>query len=324
MTAIRQLVSVRQSAAVSSRAIEKRAVFLSHAETDKPIAQVINDEIRRVFANGVDIFQSSVPGAIDPGADWLGTIHERLEAADVVIVLITPVSITRPWIWFEIGASWSRMTQQEGRILPVCVPEIDKGRLPAPLSRLQALSLGDAQETRLLFETLCEEFGFGSMEGFDYETISSKLPRYDDLPVAEPDRGAGGLGVEDAPKGVPAAAIPAELRAAVNQISAELREVEEHIQRDDNSYWSNEFLPTYQWGRHSDLIAQTDGEAYEATSAAYRQVERLQRCVNEQRVGDGMGEVWFPEDGSIERCDPRIAQITIMQARSEPLRLLES
>jgi hypothetical protein len=172
-------------------AIDKPTVFLSHAATDQPIAKLLHDEIGRIFANGVEVFASSVPGVVTPGSDWLESIRGSLEQARAVIVLITPVSINRPWIWFEVGASWSRMREGEGRILPVCVPEVDKGSLPEPLSRLHAMSLGNATETRLVFQTLIDHFGFGSLKGYRHANIKARLPRYASLPVAESDIKSG-------------------------------------------------------------------------------------------------------------------------------------
>jgi TIR domain len=173
-------------------AITKPTVFLSHAATDEPIARVIHDEISRIFANGVKVYASSVPGVVRPGEDWLGSINDNLSAARAVIVVITPVSINRPWIWFEVGASWSRMEQGEGRILPVCY-QVDKGDLPEPLGRLQAMSLGKAAETKSVFTALIDHFGFGKLAPFRYANLKAKLPRYDDLKVAETDLRSGTL-----------------------------------------------------------------------------------------------------------------------------------
>jgi len=178
---------------VSDAAITKPTVFLSHAATDQPIVQVLHDEIKRVFANGVEVFASSVPGELKPGDPWLDRVNEQLNRASAVIVLITPISLNRPWIWFEVGASWSRMEAGKGRILPVGVPEIDKGSLPEPLSRLHAMSLGKATETKAVFQELVDLFGFGNLKGFKYASIKAKLPRYDDLPVAESDLRAGAV-----------------------------------------------------------------------------------------------------------------------------------
>jgi hypothetical protein len=172
-------------------AIEKPTVFVSHAVTDEPIARVIHDEIRRIFVDGVQVFASSVPGAIQPGSEWLKEIRSNLTAATAVVVIVTPTSINRPWVWFEVGASWSRMEEGEGRILPICVPEIDKGALPEPLGRLQALSLGNAAETKELFQSLCDQFGFGKVKGFRYSSVKAKLPRYETLSVSDKDLRSG-------------------------------------------------------------------------------------------------------------------------------------
>jgi hypothetical protein len=172
-------------------AVQKPVLFISHATTDEPIAQVVRDEVNRIFAGGVAVFASSVPGTIAPGADWLESIRANLEAATAVVVLITPVSVNRPWIWFEVGASWSKMRADEGRIYPLCVPEIEKGELPEPLNRLQALSLGKAAETREFFQALCDQFGFGNLKGFRHASIKAKLPKYGDLKVAAADIESG-------------------------------------------------------------------------------------------------------------------------------------
>lgn len=173
--------------------IEKPTLFISHAVTDEPIASIIKAEIDRVFARGVNVFASSIPGTVRPGSDWLRSIRDNLDTASAVAVLITPVSINRPWIWFEVGASWSRMEADAGRIYPLCVPEIDLGELPEPLSRLQALSLGKADHIKQFFQALVDQFGFGNMTGFRGSTIKSKLPRYPTLTVAESDLQSGTL-----------------------------------------------------------------------------------------------------------------------------------
>jgi hypothetical protein len=174
-------------------AVDKPILFVSHATTDEPIARVVRDEVKRIFANGVTVFASSVPGTIPAGSDWLESIRSNLEAATAVAVLITPVSINRPWIWFEVGASWAKMRAEEGRIYPLCVPEVEKSELPEPLNRLQALSLGKASETREFFQALCDQFGFGNLKGFRHASIKTKLPKYEELTVAAADIGSGAL-----------------------------------------------------------------------------------------------------------------------------------
>ena len=171
--------------------IEKPIVFISHTTTDYPIANILNAEIKRVFANGVQVFASSVPGTVKPGADWLNEVEENLDKAKAVIVLITPISINRPWIWFEIGASWSKTLMGSGKIYPLCSPEIDFSELPEPLNRLQALSLGKASHVKLFFQTLCDQFGFGNMKGFKGSVITTRLPKYSELKIDQSDLSTG-------------------------------------------------------------------------------------------------------------------------------------
>ena len=171
----------------------KPVLFLSHATTDAAFANVLKAEIDRVFANGVDVFVSSLPGAIAAGRDWLASVEENLDTAAVAVVLVTPVSINRPWVWFEVGASWSKMREGKRRIFPLCAPEIDLGDLPEPLNRLQALSLGKAEHVKEFFRTLCDEFGFGNMKGFRGSAITSRLPKYSEVKVDGRDLAAGTL-----------------------------------------------------------------------------------------------------------------------------------
>lgn len=171
---------------------EKPVIFISHASTDKPVAILLKDEIDAVFGDEVEVFVSSLPGNIDPGSDWLKIIQRKLELATVVIVLITPISIHRPWIWFEVGASWLKMAEQKKKIYPVCAPEIELGSLPEPLSRIHASSLGKIEDIKQLFRSLHDEFGFGDLKNLKPARIKSNLPKsWSQLRVDEKDLDAG-------------------------------------------------------------------------------------------------------------------------------------
>lgn len=176
-----------------SMKIQKPVIFISHVATDQPIASILKSEIDRVFAHGVEVFASSVPGVVRPGSDWLNNIKENLDKAKAVVVLITPISINRTWIWFEVGASWSKMSEGEGQIYPLCAPEVDFNDLPEPLRRLQALSLGKAEQIKVFFSTLCKQFGFGNMKGFKGNNIKARIPKYKELKIDNKDLMMGTL-----------------------------------------------------------------------------------------------------------------------------------
>lgn len=167
--------------------ITKPSLFISHATSDAEFADIVQREIERVFAGGIDVFRTSSPGAIPAGEDWLSVIEQRLETAQAVIAIVTPVSIERPWLWFEVGATWSKGRKGECKIYPLCAPEVELSNLPPPLDRLQALSMGKAQDIKILFETLISQFDFGKISLLRTTNISRRIPKYEDVKVADTD-----------------------------------------------------------------------------------------------------------------------------------------
>ncbi|MEM6279474.1 MAG: toll/interleukin-1 receptor domain-containing protein [Verrucomicrobiota bacterium] len=167
--------------------ITKPKLFISHASSDGAFAQVLQTEIEKVFADGISVFCTSSPGAIGASKDWLTAIEDKLESCQAIIVIVTPLSIERPWIWFEVGASWLRAKSGDTAIYPLCAPEIDFGQLPSPLDRLQALSMGKAIDLKLLFEGLIQQFGFGKISSFRASNISKRIPKYKDVKITETD-----------------------------------------------------------------------------------------------------------------------------------------
>lgn len=167
--------------------ITKPNLFISHTTSDGEFANAVKQETEKVFANGVNVFCTSSPGTIPVGTDWLSDIEDKLESAQAVIAIVTPVSIERPWLWFEIGATWGKGRSGDCRIYPLCAPEINLSELPSPLDRLQTLSMGKAQDLKLLFEALIQQFGFGKISSFRASNITKRIPKYKNVKIAETD-----------------------------------------------------------------------------------------------------------------------------------------
>jgi hypothetical protein len=172
---------------MSEHIIEKRNLFISHATSDAEFANTVKLEVEKVFANGINVFCTSSPGVVPIGRDWLSEIEEKLGLCHAVIAIVTPVSIERPWLWFEIGATWLKSRNGDCRIYPLCAPEINLSSLPSPLDRLQALSMGKAPDLKLLFEALIKQFGFGSIATFRSSNIIRRIPKYKNVKVVESD-----------------------------------------------------------------------------------------------------------------------------------------
>lgn len=172
---------------MTNHQIDKPKLFISHASSDAEFANAVKQEIEKVFANGVDVFCTSSPGTIQVGADWLQDIESKLAATQAVIVIVTPVSIERPWLWFELGATWSKGRAGTCKIYPLCAPEVNMGELPSPLDRLQALSMGKTPDLKRLFEALIIQFGFGKISSFKSTNITKRIPKYKNVKIKDID-----------------------------------------------------------------------------------------------------------------------------------------
>lgn len=78
-------------------------VFISHAGTDTWVAQQIEKHIQ---ASGATTFLDEAH--IDVGAEFEEKIQAALNKANELLVLFTPWSLKRPYVWLEIGVAWGR------------------------------------------------------------------------------------------------------------------------------------------------------------------------------------------------------------------------
>jgi hypothetical protein len=123
-------------------------LFISHAAVDKPLAEFIENCLRPLLAETA-IFRTTRVDQIPAGKAWLQHIHEHIKSAEQFIVLLTPVSVKRPWISFETGAAWA-----SGKLLIPVVAGMRKEEVPEPLRSLQLLALEDPVEAAEAFRVL--------------------------------------------------------------------------------------------------------------------------------------------------------------------------
>jgi len=155
-----------------------KTVFISHAKEDSFLAGVIKTEIDKVFGKGLKVFVSSIPGIIPPGSEWFDEIIGKLTENNAFIILVTPYSEERPFVWFEIGFSWLRKINKNCKMYVLCAPPINPGKLPQPLDRLQAVSLAKENETRAFFNELIERFNLGNLDTLEFAKIREALTDY--------------------------------------------------------------------------------------------------------------------------------------------------
>jgi len=131
------------------RSSPPRRIFLSHAADDAALAHHVANVLRH-GADQLKVFVASRAGDIPPGADWLDTIEAELRKADTYVLLLTPRSVQRLWLWYESGAAW----MSERAFIPLTAAGLSKGEVPYPLGARQALSLDDPADVQQMAKGL--------------------------------------------------------------------------------------------------------------------------------------------------------------------------
>jgi hypothetical protein len=123
-------------------------VFISHSSKDRALAEALTDLLKSALGLlSTQIRCSSVDGHRLPvGVNTEGKLREEVNAARVVIGLVTPSSLASSFVMFELGARWGA-----NLFLAPLLAGVKAGELSGPLGLLNALSAdNDAQLHQLL------------------------------------------------------------------------------------------------------------------------------------------------------------------------------
>jgi hypothetical protein len=143
---------------VTKRHVSRQRVFISHISDETDVAQWLKAKLERDFLGALDIFVSSDRLTIEAGRRWLDEVDKALKAADLQIVLCSRASVGRPWVNFEAGAVWLRGIP----VVPVCHSGMRVEDLPAPLSMLEAIAIGDPAGLAKLYDAVAGTLGLNT------------------------------------------------------------------------------------------------------------------------------------------------------------------
>lgn len=147
----------------------KPIVFVSHAAIDSEIATLFKSDVEKNFLGLCQLFVSSNLDSIQGGREWMQEIKVNLSEAAVLISLISPIALSRPWIYAEFGAGWIRGIPT----ISVCHSGLRKDQLPIPLSHYQALDLLDEMHLEHLYGQISSAIGCHKPE-IDYLRLTEK------------------------------------------------------------------------------------------------------------------------------------------------------
>ena len=106
--------------------------FLSHYSSDKNIVDIVSKTLKRITLNQIVPWFSSNEsgtGGLKPGNLWFNEILDKIQKSKAVVAILTPNSISRPWIYFESGIG---QTLEGCEIMPICIG-IDRSKIYPPL-----------------------------------------------------------------------------------------------------------------------------------------------------------------------------------------------
>lgn len=82
-------------------------IFLSHFSHEAAVALALKNVLEEAFIGTLTVFVSSDGQSIPKGQDFPETIKKAIQASVYGLVLLSPDSVTRPWVNIEFGAFWA-------------------------------------------------------------------------------------------------------------------------------------------------------------------------------------------------------------------------
>ncbi|NIF06644.1 TIR domain-containing protein [Chryseobacterium sp. Tr-659] len=162
-------------------------IFLSHIHDEKELALIIKKAIVEEFSGFVEVFVSSDGESITPGANFLKRIEDSLLECVGAIYLISPKSVKRNWINFELGAIWIRnsLSIQNGGpeipAIPVCHSNIVPSSLPMPLTNLNAISANNSAQLELSFRSIQIAVGGKGNLKTDFDALAKSINEFEQV-----------------------------------------------------------------------------------------------------------------------------------------------
>jgi hypothetical protein len=155
-------------------------IFISHAASDKKIAEGLQEFlVMGLDLKSSDFFCSSLPGRRAPGGcNYVEEIKEKLDAAEVVILLLTPNYFDSIFCIAEVGACWI----SEKNAVPVLVPPITYDDLKATLSLTQSWKIDSRSDLESLADDINKklqnrgEIQSHSLLGITLDRFLERLP----------------------------------------------------------------------------------------------------------------------------------------------------
>lgn len=165
----------------------KQLIFLSHIHEEKDLAKIIQTAIENEFSGFVKVFVSSDGSTITAGANFLKRIEDGLTDCIGGLYLISPNSVKRNWINFELGAVWIRnvLSVKNGDVgiptIPFCHSGITPSKLPMPLTNLSAIEANNSAHLESAFKSIQTAVGGSGELKTDFDKLANDIINFEKI-----------------------------------------------------------------------------------------------------------------------------------------------
>lgn len=160
-------------------------IFISHIHEEAELAAILKSHIREDFAQAAKVFVSSDMETMYAGDNWLNEVKAGLQDCEVMLVLCSEHSLTRPWINFEAGYAWVRGIP----LIPVCHTDMTPSRLPKPYDDLLGIQASSENDIKKMYRRITKSLAENApqLEGLlncaianvDYVGIAEKIRQFE-------------------------------------------------------------------------------------------------------------------------------------------------
>ncbi len=147
-------------------------VFISHIHEEAGLGRVIKEWVEDAFAaHGVTAFLSSDRSDLPAGRKWIDVIQGALNGARVMVCLISPNSLPRPWIHIELGAGWIKGLH----VVPLCHSGQSFGYLPRPFQDFNGVDLDSKDCAERLLGGVADGLQVGAPRRMHFDQMRAQL-----------------------------------------------------------------------------------------------------------------------------------------------------
>ena len=163
----------------------KSLLFLSHIHEEKTLAMILKEAIEEEFGGFVTVFVSSDGSTVPAGSNFLKRIENGLLDCVGAIYLLSPHSVKRNWINFELGAVWIRNISalrdgdSEVPTLPLCHSGMKPTTLPMPLANLNGVVANQSSQLEFAFRSIQKAVGGSGQLHTNFDALATKVTQFE-------------------------------------------------------------------------------------------------------------------------------------------------